>query len=525
MMTNTFHLMFLYTGIFTAILTLAGIIHHTNGLSTLLLGDSVDRFMMEDWCNTNGFSIVPFGDFTPVQLKDIIKYGHQYKIMLKGRWNHPFICFDDVTNDSIASVHIFGSADQGPYLYNISNNPLTDKVNTPIRLELSLKWYIEQFGYPDRVFWHSGQWDKQRYYEYHNCAGIMPWSATWNNSLQQFYTQTNHRIDQILQVIGSRSSFGLRTAVWQKDKCEMGFLDEVNDILRRISVERKLVLYDYDKDVWSVTNYDRSQNNIQFLYRDWMHPTRFVSYNAAEKLIGRRHTNFMFNYSTSNAITASIISELSPYDGIEVGIFKIPETNAYYFSKYVGRNYSERSLWKINGKRLYDLYFGPGDVLEISYEAKISLFKGSSSVASIPNFFYHFSGHEMNTFAVVTTHDEKYLIDGTRSAYNASSCDMKSFTSLEFNYPDMAVYSAVPYFWIHRFIHRREDLPGYLCQEGKLLRCAKSKQIFLVENYTKHAVTSLNAFTAKGLDLEQVQAIPVGFCRFMHYIPNGDPLV
>ena len=88
-----------------------------DSMSVFLIGDSVDRFIVHDWCELHGWrenkaKEVDWADRT-LEIHEDYR-GHRDKI--------PFLQCIDSRNDSIAMIHIFGSWPQGPYLKMIDRS-------------------------------------------------------------------------------------------------------------------------------------------------------------------------------------------------------------------------------------------------------------------------------------------------------------------------------------------------------------------------------------------------------------------
>ena len=110
-------------------------------LRLLLIGDSVDRCIVQDWCGlqrSRGVQVTSFnwGDSS-------IKYASKKGMMPSD------ICVS--TTDSIAFVHIFGSNATGPYLHMFSNSPEDPYVDTQVRVKKSIELYKAHVGLPDRI--------------------------------------------------------------------------------------------------------------------------------------------------------------------------------------------------------------------------------------------------------------------------------------------------------------------------------------------------------------------------------------
>ena len=75
----------------------------------LLLGDSIDRYLVADWCSHHNKS-EPFGVTQEVEWGGSeLKYGGHFGVL-----KSPSYCMNEL-GDSMAAMHIFGSRPNGPY--------------------------------------------------------------------------------------------------------------------------------------------------------------------------------------------------------------------------------------------------------------------------------------------------------------------------------------------------------------------------------------------------------------------------
>ena len=219
-------------------------VDNKKGRKLLFVGDSIDRFMLRDWCERNNRNHLMHKSATETSLFDnldallttqVEESLKNYKSNMKvGRlepfmdlhkertlsepgenkssslsifmrhphhhrqtWNQPSICVDIQSGDSIAAAHLFGSPPAGPYYYNFSNNELDKYIDTKPRVEFILKTYLDKFGPPDRLILHTLQWDKKRFYDIIG-HGIRPNEAQlWQDKLNEYENDTRRLLDNI----------------------------------------------------------------------------------------------------------------------------------------------------------------------------------------------------------------------------------------------------------------------------------------------------------------------------------------
>lgn len=102
------------------------------------IGDSVDRFILQDWCSYNHQEFSTWGDFNN-KSANVMMNDPRHTVMLKEKWNKPFYCIDSYGN-SIAAVHIFGSSPTGHYYFGFINSEDNMLIDTKPRLQVALKW-------------------------------------------------------------------------------------------------------------------------------------------------------------------------------------------------------------------------------------------------------------------------------------------------------------------------------------------------------------------------------------------------
>lgn len=182
------------------------------GTKLLLIGDSLDRHMSQEWCR---------------EQRNRGRWGQEFN-WGEGSIKHSngmripsWICISD-NEDSIAFVHIYGSNATGPYFHNYMSGPGDLLVDTRPRINKSISLYTKQFGLPKRIILHTAQWDLQYWYDFFEVPSEN--SELWNKSVAVFERNINERLDDIELLVGLDATstepraidIGLRTAVWEK---------------------------------------------------------------------------------------------------------------------------------------------------------------------------------------------------------------------------------------------------------------------------------------------------------------------
>jgi hypothetical protein len=289
----------------------------------LLIGDSIDRYLVNDWCeflhkHNRTAELKSWGDHS-------IKYGGQ-----SGVKQPSLICQIDA-NTSIAFLHIFGSSAFGPYLWvDTRGDPFTA---TSPRVKAALGFYHDQVGIPDRVLLHTLLWDFRPYrsdvviYEYEAKKKAQQTTVDYktyrreklaliqNDTIATLEKDTNERIKEIRSVIQAMNpshevDIGLRTAAWYEDGGE--FLHAMNDLYRSMAIKQHLTLFDLDHDLWSQVGYDYS--HVKEFFRDTHHPSASELVRAAMALAGERRSE---QYHVQGQGSIEMHKELTHTEGLE----------------------------------------------------------------------------------------------------------------------------------------------------------------------------------------------------------------
>lgn len=247
--------------------------------SILLLGDSMDRYTVLEWCQLKrkqGITTIS-SEWGASSLKYSNIHGRQAS----------FFCSS--MNDSVAFVHIFGSNATGPYRKHFGGGEVDPYENTNARLNLSISLYQSMFGVPDRVMFHTGLWD---------VGNLQIFSGT-RKATELFARNTNLRIEEIRQMVGKTVDVGLRTAAYSVASGKLTTL--FNKIIREIAEAKNLTLYDLDHDVWSTVDFDYSLEST--IFQDYVHPKPAYLNSIGEKLLGYQFSN---SIRFANKTTADI---------------------------------------------------------------------------------------------------------------------------------------------------------------------------------------------------------------------------
>jgi hypothetical protein len=275
-------------------------------LRVLLLGDSIDRQTVIEWCGKKGLDYQEWGG------KDLT-----YSSGKTGRQGS-LGCITSDGETGLAFVHIFGSNATGPYL-NYLGGGLMD---TSPRILHALEMYRNHFGSPSKVYLQFSRWDLG----YLTRMKLIRTKIENNEpnyddqiQLSRFRFNLHERIDEILNYffknqdnsIANASNLapshenivGLRTAAWSESGGDI--LKFYNNITRQVSDERNLTLFDLDLDLWSIAGFETSVENEHRLFRDWIHPQPYYSYIHGQKLLELQYTRYLRHKCTQGGRDAN----------------------------------------------------------------------------------------------------------------------------------------------------------------------------------------------------------------------------
>lgn len=253
------------------------------GMNILILGDSVDRHIVEDWCagtNSSGFNTHVVG-WGPKSLK----YGGITSII------SPSYCVNG-DGDSIAQIHLFGSNAHGPYYsdkWEMDNSKFEVR-DSSFRCTEGIRIYVEFYGVPDRIFLKTVNWDN-----------ALAQNNRDNSEVSHFIQNTHDRIREIESVVGKDVQIGVMTApqVWYGGSA----VPHLNVLLREFASAHNLMLYDYDYDVWGSKGFQFNKETQLAIMRSEfdIHPNIFYSAQAGRKILGHLYSGYFQPQGRNNS--------------------------------------------------------------------------------------------------------------------------------------------------------------------------------------------------------------------------------
>lgn len=264
-----------------------------NSHHILSIGDSIDRNMVKSWCDLQRDKHYPV--FETRWGSDTLKYNNEVKAKMGTNY-----CYNGY--DSLAFVHVYGSADYGPYFLGFNNSENDPYIDTIVRIPHALSVYVESFGYPTHIILQFTDWDIKPLLDLLKKTNVQKTSLIYHEFLTLFEHHHRQRIEHMQEFLSKPLKnagnytvpiLGLRTAA----SASFGktLIHDANEIIRSLAKEYHLLLYDLDRDLWSGVRYH--YNYEPFLFMDQIHPNVQFAMLSGEKLLQRRYTRSLVFYN------------------------------------------------------------------------------------------------------------------------------------------------------------------------------------------------------------------------------------
>lgn len=490
--------------ILSYVLVCAALWTNPSALRILLIGDSIDRIMVSEWCKMNRKDMTSWGEHS------ILNHAKNKVTRMPSG-----VCTIESLNVTLASLHVYGSSAAGPYLFVDTSSD--QYAGTSRRIEKALEIFYQQFGEPDAVFFSSKLWDMRPFWMY---GGLNESNSKFNETNAKMQSDVLDRLAELRRIIGPNVELGIRTSPYY-DSNHVGYMMTAwNNIYREISMKFDLSLIDIDEDVWSIVQFNHSRKND--VMQDENHPKAPCLRAAAEKIVGVRYTSMYTRcYLKSNHIMSG--NKKCYQDGRDYDVydnkhfpFPLPFPNRNLSVKLVqALKYRNETLqyakiipqglnflhylndstivrWNnLNEEFLVHNLLGWGDVvfLNDSEIEQIPL------MGDIPAFFNENIG---NLGGIVTTTNISYLLHNTREVKR-----MPSWESLKSKIKGRPIAYHVDPLWLDISFLMGEPYHRMI-KNNTLVRLQNERQIYLILEDTKHVIPSQGVFLKHGFDFANV---------------------
>jgi len=445
-----------------------------------LIGDSVDRQIVIDWCNMHKIDVVTqevWGLRELTYRKGIAAYHCATK------------------SHSIGFIHAFGSAATGPYLNNFKNSPTDQFVDTKPRIRRALEIYSLAYGTPTRVLMSFASWDA------HYILREKIESNRWGDeSWLQLQVQTHKsKLKERLQEVQTMlpdADVGLRTAV--ETLSGKPLVPAYNMGIRNLAKELNITMFDFDFDLWSGVNpiYDHT---VEYLYfRDHIHPKQIYTAFTGNKMVGMQYSSSMiFRDIAQNLPESGLIKQFYFITSEDRAHFDIPANhdtiikNLYYRSPRTGFLYGNvasclASTLKLSLKT---------DVLFVSSEVIATFTKGYDVPSYLCNcklfevaefkseFDLYYATKNINVSHIIRHNNDVRNIKSPLIAEGLQ--DIHGICPLSTN--DVDVYFP-PFAWGSDLSEKLPFRPG---QMQNLLIQYEERTVYVVQNRRRHSLKSI----------------------------------
>ena len=446
-----------------------------------LIGDSVDRQIVVEWCNMHKSDVVTEETWGLEELS----------------YMNGIAAYHCATKSySIGFIHAFGSAAIGPYLNNLRNSPTDQFVDTKPRIRRALEIYSQAYGTPTRVLMSFASWDA------HYILREKIESNRWGDeSWLQLQVQTHKlRLKERLQEVQTMlpdADVGLRTAV--ETLSGKPIVSVYNMGIRNLAKELNITMFDFDFDFWSGVNpmYDHS---VEYMYfRDHIHPKQIYTALAGNKMVGMQYSSSMIFRDIAQNLQESdpkmqfyfITSEDRAHYDIPANHDTIVK-NLYYRSPRTGLLYGNvtpclASVLKLSLKA--DVLFVSSDVIDNftkgydvpSYLCKCKLFEVAEFKSEL-NVYY-------TTKNINVSHIIRHNNDIRKIKFPLIAEGLQDIHGMcPFSTNDIDVFFP-PIAWGSDLSEKLPFRPGQM--QNLLIQYHKERTVYVVQNRRRHILNGI----------------------------------
>lgn len=510
------------------LLCLLLILSHSKCTRLLLIGDSIDRLSVQEYCDEHHYysEIPPFHE--PLKTSNKAVDAYYCKAL-------------DNSNHSLAYLHIHGSNSTRPYWMDHTRAHV-ELENSIDRLNYGIVKYMSTYPVPHFIFLHTAQWDAaQLNYVYDSEEINKVHSTSWNISVSSFISSMRERIEQIQSLVRNVTTecgpvkLGLRTAIYSP-KFQKSFIPtllfEMNRLVVELSREYNLILYDANEDFWSRHGHNYAAQAK--LFRDYIHPIRPLLVTQASKLMRLQYTSYYTNPVEKEICSSLPIPPslwLSPKFSVpshlastyqKIVLISSRSKDDVYFVEYKMReNKTVVTSHRYANKQFQSLVsLGESDIYYIAEDvASTSLVEG----AYIPPLFRSNSS-EYRYLVNCSFFTDAYVVD-KKLKWRKITFPMIPNEVRDYHAWDTAI-DCNEFQHFHHFLGQEviqsslisHELPD-IYRSNVLARYHVSTEIFAMLNGTRRSIANMDVFNAHDWDInhivvvhdmEDLEVIPVG---------------
>jgi hypothetical protein len=165
--------------------------------------------------------------------------------------------------------------------------------DSSFRTTEGVRFYTEFYGVPDVVFLKTVNWDN-----------ALAQVKRDQSEVTNFIKNTEDRLREIESVVGKDVQLGVMTApqVWYGGSA----VAMLNTELREFAAARNLLIYDFDRDVWSTVGFHlNAETQVVVMRSEYdIHPKPSYSALAGEKILRRAYSGYFLPQGRNSSTMA-----------------------------------------------------------------------------------------------------------------------------------------------------------------------------------------------------------------------------
>jgi hypothetical protein len=224
----------------------------SRNVSILILGDSINRYMIDDGCGLIGGTLADWG------------VGFTYKVGASAAK----ACI--TPTGVIAYLNTYGSKPKGPYYTNHVNSPEDPWADTELRIAHGVAQFTERFGAPLLILFRGELWDLHVWLG----SDISKYTTEDRNALFATYTNDNRGSIEAIRAAAPHALLGLHSVPLIK---WANFLQRLHvqyvQAMRNFANDNALIYFDFFALTLQLRVQFDGDPKSEILLRDHHHPT------------------------------------------------------------------------------------------------------------------------------------------------------------------------------------------------------------------------------------------------------------
>ena len=272
--------------------------------------------------------------------------------------------------------------------------------------------------------------------------------------------------------------------------CACSFL---NDVYRKLSKQNNFTLFDFDLDLWAKVDFKYDQDSHNTLFRGGLgdnHPRPSFTAEAADKLLRRTYSRFLY---VNGSVTENTTNSILPIGMNTIRFMKEADSDHLY---YLALKDSQWVKWSHVPSHFLTMNFmGVGDVMLAEKVLLHSIYLKGRMLDVYDN----------QVKGVLTTSGKKFVIVSNRAflilqdpniifqAFHLNA-NISIFVGVEDDF--VCIFDCAKYY---------DNTISDIYQNKTLIRFNTDRQVYLVDNFVKRPIPSIQIFYKYGWDFDQVK--------------------